>query len=616
MSLLYAEAFGSTSEPPILATLGARADRVDRHQSPSFACVVFARWIAPEQLDRSAIAEGARWIVAVDGRLDERDALAHRVDLSADGSTDAALVAALLDRRGLSALEALTGDFALIAFEPARRTVVLMRDPLGVRPLFYARGGSLRVSSDERALRRSGLGGVDPGAIAAALAGALVTRERTLFRDVRSVPAGSILVFDGPDAVPLARTYFEPDPHAADAHRPDREHLERVRNALEHAVEFRTQSPHPIAAQASGGLDSSSVVVLASAALAKRGRSLDALLHMRATGLDCDELRYATALRESLPSIDGVSPELLVADGAEVVFDPVAAARADLDFPGPWCVAYRELYERAVARGVRVVLTGEGSDELATHLGFEVDDALQRHAWLEAARFANLYDSPFDRASWVALARAFVRALSPAAVGVRRAHQRLARSLPRFMSAQGRDDATAAQLEIEHFSERFDHPSPLRRAACLALAFSPSMSWIMTSHQRFAADAGVEQAHPFLDVRVARAFLALPTHLRWSPEMIKPALRQVIGPALRPGLRWRSPPAEYSAFHARAFHRTAASWEPLASNSRLAELGVVDPTEFTRMVRATFAPQTPPADMDFTVLRALTLEATLRRLER
>lgn len=90
-----------------------------------------------DHLDEPLDHDAARWIVAADVRLTERDDLATRLAKDPQAHSDASLVAAALERWGVAAFERLYGVFAIIAWDREEGRLVLARDALGERPLFY-----------------------------------------------------------------------------------------------------------------------------------------------------------------------------------------------------------------------------------------------------------------------------------------------------------------------------------------------------------------------------------------------------------------------------------------------------------------------------------------------
>lgn len=93
-----------------------------------------------DPLDNPALNRSRRWIVVADVRLTEREDLARQLALDAETMSDSALVAAALERWNEDAFERIYGVFAVIAWDQRENRLLLARDPLGERPLFYHAG--------------------------------------------------------------------------------------------------------------------------------------------------------------------------------------------------------------------------------------------------------------------------------------------------------------------------------------------------------------------------------------------------------------------------------------------------------------------------------------------
>ncbi len=162
----------------------------------------------------------------------------------------------------------LDGMFAFAAWDERRGRLVLGRDRVGKKPLYYwCAGGRLVFGSEIKALladasvpRR-----LDAGAIPAYLSFGYVPTPRTFFEDVRSLPPGHVLSFE-PGGEPLIERYWQPRLAGVDG----TAHLDlsldeaaaQVRSSLEAAVGRRLISDVPLGAFLSGGIDSSAVVAI------------------------------------------------------------------------------------------------------------------------------------------------------------------------------------------------------------------------------------------------------------------------------------------------------------------------------------------------------------------
>ena len=185
------------------------------------------------------------------------------------GQSDTEVLLHAYDAWGLAGLERLEGIFAFALWDAARHRLVLMRDRLGVKPLYYAeRGERLAFGSEIKAV----LAGIDADrspdaqALAEYLWYGNAFEERTLYRGVRVLPPGHRLVVEqGRRQLQawwrveswLERPRAVPDTHAAAA---------QVREAVDAAVARQLVSDVPVGLFLSGGVDSSSIAAAAAQA--------------------------------------------------------------------------------------------------------------------------------------------------------------------------------------------------------------------------------------------------------------------------------------------------------------------------------------------------------------
>src|SRR5205823_542495 len=168
----------------------------------------------------------------------------------------------LYEERGLDFVDELRGMFAIALYDRERETLVLVRDRVGKKPLYYAeRNGVLVFASEVKAIHASRLVEkvFEPRGLGSYLTQGFVVGEGTLFRDVRKLPAGCLLTASR-SGVRVARYWdlptASPRPPAFD------DAAATVREMLDEAVRVRLMSEVPLGAFLSGGVDSSAVVAL------------------------------------------------------------------------------------------------------------------------------------------------------------------------------------------------------------------------------------------------------------------------------------------------------------------------------------------------------------------
>src|SRR5688572_17341034 len=263
------------------------------------------------------------------------------------------------EERGPEFVNDLRGMFAFALYDERADRLLLGRDRVGKKPLYYALVGDTLVwASEVKALYASGLlrKEIDESALRSYLRHGFVPGERTMFAGVRKLPPGSIL-----EATPAGvriRAYWDPPLPLESASAPA-ESLDdataRVRSLLEDAVQVRLMSEVPLGAFLSGGVDSSAVVGIMSRAL---GRPVETFA-VGFKDVEFDELEYArqaatlygTNHHEVL--VEGCSPELL----RELNWHHDEPAADPATVP-TLCLS------RFARQHVTVALSGEGGDEV------------------------------------------------------------------------------------------------------------------------------------------------------------------------------------------------------------------------------------------------------------
>ena len=278
---------------------------------------------------------------------------------------DAALILAAYRRWGADCLTRLDGDFAFVLHDLQRSVVLCARDAFGMHPLCYAVDGRrLIAASEPRQILAAGLS-AQPSeeAIARYLA---MTRHlyggpRSFYRDIYRVEPGHLVQIDKTGA--RSRRYWQLDPNRQLDERTDEAMAERVRELLTDAVRRRIPDSGPYACALTGGFDSSSVA---------------ALLRLATRGTDGEgepletfsfELRDLESDEPEL--IDAVSRELrtnhhhiyLDQDNVFAVLPQMLSACDEPTFDMGLLYLWRKK-ECAAQRGVRVMLSGLGGDEL------------------------------------------------------------------------------------------------------------------------------------------------------------------------------------------------------------------------------------------------------------
>jgi asparagine synthase (glutamine-hydrolysing) len=274
--------------------------------------------------------------------------------------SDSEIALHLYEELGPQCLHHLRGEFAFILWDEPNQMLFAARDRFGIKPLFYSvHQGVLYLASEIKALFAAGVPARwDPAAFYQAHTFSFVlSGERTLFAGVHQVSPGHYLLAT-PQSLAVHRYWDFDYPTAEKTPAIDeREAIERFRATLDEAVRLRLRADVPVAAYLSGGIDSCAVL-----GLAARHRSD----RIHAFTLTFDQAEYDES---------DIAREMAGRAGAEFV--PIPISQADLAEAFPEAIAQAEtlcinahgvakfLLSKAVREaGFKVVLTGEGSDEI------------------------------------------------------------------------------------------------------------------------------------------------------------------------------------------------------------------------------------------------------------
>jgi len=490
---------------------------------------------------------------------------------------------------GEELLERLNGQFAFALHDRRTASLFLARDRFGILPLYYAeRGGDLYFASEIKALLASGEveRALDPAGLDEVFTFWAARPPRTPFRGIRALEPGCWARWR--EGTLSIRRYYALDYSGAAAEPADA--LEALDELLHSGVRLRMRADVPVGGYLSGGLDSSIVCALAAQASPYDLRTFSVTFD----DPQLDESVFQQAVAGQLRSRHVVQ-RIGAGDIARVFPEVVRHAETPLlrTAPAPLYLLSRLTREH----GIKVVLTGEGSDEV--FLGYDLfKETLVR---LFCLRQPDSQWRPrlFDRLYWYLAPQArkgdfwrrfFLSAGSP--------DDPLFSHLPRFrLTARIRDfyadgfrasaGAFDALAELrEALPPGFVHWSPLSRAAYLETVTLLSPYLLAAQGDRMAMAHGVEARVPYLDHRLFEFAAALPDRSKLLGLREKAILRRWAGGMLPPSIT-RRPKQPYRAPDIPAFFAGA---EPeyvaeLLDCASLQRTGIFNPEAVAGLVR-------------------------------
>jgi asparagine synthase (glutamine-hydrolysing) len=447
----------------------------------------------------------------------------------------------LYEEHGPGFAERLRGMFAAAIWDARRRRLVLARDRYGIKPVYYRHvGGELRFASELRALPR---GEIDLDALEAFLAFNSIPAPYSIFRDVRKLPAGHVLVWE--DGEVTLERYARPGPAAEDELRTgdEAELVEELRARLRDSVRAHLLSDVPVGVLLSGGVDSAVLAALAAQEMPEPVHTFTIGFAERSFDERDDARlvaeRYGTAHHELLVRPE---PELLLRALAEAFDEPFADSSALPTY----------LVSQLAAEHVKVALSGEGGDELFGGYYTYVADLTADHLAPLARAVRPLVEAlptSTRKASLDYKAKRFVRA----------AH------LPPLERHHGWKEifSADARAELTGRHAAFD-PVDVYRARYAETAGAPELARLqdvdfgvylvddlLVKTDRASMAHSLEARVPFLDPLVTNLAFALPTRLKVRGLAKKVLLRKAAEPLL---------PAEVVHGRKRGFSIPAAAW--------------------------------------------------------
>jgi len=350
--------------------------------------------VTPESEKETQPLVGASGAVVVfDGRLDNREELlaslnnSHQVSSS---SPDPSLVLAAYEAFGDRFPEKLVGDFALGLFDPNLQQLLLVRDAIGIRPLYYYRTReTFLFSSEIKALLAHPKVSPKPNddQLADFLLNHVHDQEMTFFEGVFSLPPAHMAVLTSQGFA--KRRYWDFDPGNRIRFRSFEEYVEAFRCLFEQAVRRRLRSAHPVAVSVSGGLDSSSILCVAETLARREPGSplLHGVSYTSEDGSPADERNFLNEIEKKYGSTIHRVPINPVGlfDGSEEVVRHGESPQLDEQ----WSTVSNS-FRTVQQLGARVVLSGSWGDQVLFHQAYLMD-LFRGLAWRKVRAHLNEY---------------------------------------------------------------------------------------------------------------------------------------------------------------------------------------------------------------------------------
>lgn len=532
-----------------------------RETSPgSFRSVLmgpFAAIVADRPGSRPLVAHTRAFAAAGDVRLDNRAEIAALSERPLpDDASDLDIVIAAINSVGESCISKMTGDYAFVLWDARAQKLLAVRDAFGVKPLYHRSTPGLQLFSS-RIVPLHPADEFDQEFIADFILGINVGTARTVWSDVDTVPAGSIMRYRGTtasttrhwSALEHARATSEGDAHDAD----------RFRELLTDAVRLATAGEKGVWAQLSGGLDSSSIVAIADGL---SDVNIDGTVTVVDSMGEGDERTYSDMVLDQC----GLPNEQIRDFWAWRDIDSVQVTDEPFQMY-PFFARDARMRDIVSDAGGRIMLSGMGSDHyLVGTLDYISDMAAQGHV-RSALREVLAWSMSERQSFWKMTHRELIKPLLP------------------FGRNTVQTPAPPSWLQPQ-FSKRCEqiHATRITPGNRFATRAATALGSLPGVFERWPFNENIEMRYPFLHRPLVEFSLGLPVRDRIRPGATKWILREAMRGVLPERIRTRSSKGGIDARILWSLTHERARIEKLLKDPILGDLGCVNPIALRKAV--------------------------------
>jgi asparagine synthase (glutamine-hydrolysing) len=454
--------------------------------------------------------------------------------------TDSETILHLYEERGLDFVHDIEGDYAIAIWDAAREQLTLVRDRIGVKPLyFYHKGARFIFASEIKAILQhpAVTPDVDEESLYHYLTFLTTPAPRTLFRDIQKIPAGHMLVVSRDGTVNIKQYWDALPPAEMNAGMSDEEHKSEILRLLRDSIRKRMMADVPFGVFLSGGVDSSANVALMSEQMSRPVETFTVGFR------DEEYLNELDSARRIARDFKTNHHEVIISESEMTKFLPDLVFHQDEPIADPVCVPLYYVSKLARDSGTIVVQVGEGADEIFS--GYE-----------NYVRHLRIYEKFWQHAERVPLGlrRAASAVTRPAleATGRKRAAIELIRRLgadeplflggvvvydetfkPRVLSAglrermNGRSSLEAVNKYLDYIERERPLSDFLTRMTYLELKLRlPEL--LLMRVDKITMATSVEARVPFLDHHLVEYAMGLPRSLKVEGKSGKHILKRAL----------------------------------------------------------------------------------------
>lgn len=493
------------------------------------------------RFDTQPYREGSL-VIAGDVRIDNREEILEAVSATEPWNRipDSQLVLAAYRKWGRQSPEYLLGSFAFVIYDQENELVFAARDRFGIKPLYYHESTDrFAAASEMKALLTlpfvSGI--LNEVKIGDFLVGRFGDKASTYYQDiVRLQPAHALIC--SRDQIHVWQ-YWDLDPKRTIHLESNHAYERRFRELFEQAVSCRLRSIGPVGTTLSGGIDSSSVTVVARDLLPPE-QPLHTYSWITDDAPSSDEREYMEAVTDR----DGIISHYVPLDGVSTFKDAEEVFRA-CDMPpfNPLYFSRWEISERADQVGTNVLLNGNLGDSSVGYGLRLLPDLFRRGRWRHLFRELECLSERAERPLRDAFFRLVLLPLVPDPL--KRYYQQF-QDVPVLEAGRNHtlNPEFVERIDLRsRYKKMYEDRSLLGRTARENQYEALTLGLLVTENENLdhtSAWYGLEQRDPFTDKRLVEFSLAIPPSQQLHNGWTRSIIRRSLGDLLPEKIQWRS----------------------------------------------------------------------------
>ncbi len=490
-------------------------DRVEIVSGTSYFLGCKQQYNTPQSpLAQQPIVSGDdRYRLVFDGRIDNREQIAGAVGINlSEKTTDEELILLAYSQFGKQLGKQLIGDFVIAIVDTITSSLYLIRDHMGVRPLFIAQGKQVIAFASTKAALLT-LPWVDRTPndywVADLLASCKVDVETTIYQGIQTLPAANWMHCSA-QAI-TQNQYWQLEIRSENGNSPTSEYVESFKALLNEAVRCRLRAFSPVGCEMSGGLDSTTVTATASKILLTRNEKIQAFSHT----MPKSNIGKVFPFKDESSQMEDICQK-----HSNIVHHPIygedrgilsllerniqvhsGPSRSDLTLVG------EELLSTLREKGIRTLLSGFGGDQMVTSHGHGWENEyVQRRDWAGLWREIQYLD--------LGILRKLFRFLScrfPIIATIRGRLRKKKWNLDSTLKIM-----SAKLADVTNYPARAIANPTRRRVGSVReqehdVIHSPHVVYRLEDSAVGASTYGVDYRYPLLDIRLMQFYLDLPT---------------------------------------------------------------------------------------------------------